>query len=421
MKQLENFNFYFKITGKEILFLILLWLLIYLEPITLGPLKISQIWKAGVVAVMLFYIIGKKIPSFIWIGILFSLKFLFYTYLPYGILRAVQDSLETLIFPLFLAVFYIKYRNRPDATESLIHIAILLSFFIIFSALPFFFGLKSLNPITELDKYGLETNATKGLFYHVAVSSKLFTVATIVLINSYSRFSKSSITKFFWLVTVLMGSYFVYTSWTRTGWLIFLIALLFSLFYAGSVKKKFIAISVSVLIGFGLVLLYEGNEAFQMRLTGGATYRTDTELSVDQIVKARMPFIMVALDNLNEEGLDGQLIGYGTQRGIDLFDKKTGMAIVSHNGTFEILESSGIIGFFLFLIFLFRLFKNVFKYLKYVQAEIKKLALVSVLMFFGFFLTSHGASFFGEIIFSCFFIAVILEGRNFKGKYNYLN
>lgn len=412
MNQLKNLNFYFKITGKEFLFLILLWLLIYFEPVTLGPLKISQIWKAGVVVVMLFYIIRKKFPGFIWIGILFSLKFLFYTYLPYGILLSVQDSLESLIFPLFLAVFYIKYRKRPDATESLIHIAILLSLFLIFSALPFFFGLKSLNPITELDKYGLETNATKGLFYHVAASSKLFTIATIVLINSYSRFSKSSISKIFWLVAVLMGSYFVFTSWTRTGWLIFLIALLFSLFYAGSVKKKFLAISVSVLIGFGLVLLYQSNEAVQMRVTGGTTYRTNTELSVDQLAKSRLPFIMVALDNINEEGLGGQLIGYGTQRGLDLFDKKTGMPIVSHNGTFEILESSGIIGLFLFFLFLFRLFKYVFKYIKYVQIEIRKLTLVSMLMFFGFFLTSHGASFFGEIIFSCFFIAVILEGRN---------
>ena len=176
----QQISYYFKTNWKEILFFIFLWLLLYIEPITIGPLKISQIWKAVVVAGMFGFLLTKKLPAYVWVGFLFAFKYLFYTKMPYGYLTAIQNALEAMIFPLFLGFFYIKFRNRPDATERLMHIAILLSLFFIFSAVPFMFGLNTFNPVTELDKYGIEGTATKGLFYHIAVSSKIFTIATIV-------------------------------------------------------------------------------------------------------------------------------------------------------------------------------------------------------------------------------------------------
>jgi hypothetical protein len=412
----QEISYFFKFNRKEIFFFIFLWLLLYIEPITIGPLKISQAWKAIVVVSMFIYLLPKKMPSFIYIGYLFAFKYLIYIYMPYGYLTAIQNATEAMIFPLVLSFFYVKYKNRPDATEQLIHIAILLSLFFIFSAVPFMFGLKTLNPVTELDKYGIEGTATKGLFYHIAVSSKMFTIATIVLINSYERFSNNFKNKIIWLSAVLLGTWFVFTSWTRTGWFIFLVALLISLFYNSSFKKKILAVFVSIFIFIGIVWIYENNQAFQYRLTGGTTYRTNTELSVEQLAKARLPFIIVAIDNLKDEGTLGQWFGYGTQHGMDLFKQKTGMEIVSHNKTTEILEASGIIALILYLIFIINLFKNIFQKWDLVPPEIKKLSFISIILFVCFYLTSHGTPFWGEMIYSCFFISIIIQNKNSQSK-----
>ncbi len=405
----QQISYYFKTNWKEILFFIFLWLLLYIEPITIGPLKISQIWKAVVVAGMFGFLLTKKLPAYVWVGFLFAFKYLFYAKMPYGYLTAIQNALEAMIFPLFLGFFYIKFRNRPDATERLMHIAILLSVFFIFSAVPLMFGLNTFNPVTELDKYGIEGTATKGLFYHIAVSSKMFTIATIVLINAYKRFSNNFKNKIIWLSAVLLGTWFVYTSWTRTGWFIFLVALLISFFYNSSFKKKLVAVIVSVIIFIGIVWVYENNQAFRYRLTGGATYRTDTELSVEQLASSRLPFIMVAIDNLKDEGPLGQWFGYGAQHGIDLFKQKTGMSIVSHNGTTEILESSGILALILYFLFIKNLFKKVIRIWNKISNEVKKQSFISMVLFAGFFLSSHGTPFWGEIIFSCFFSSIIIN------------
>ncbi|TSJ45800.1 O-antigen ligase family protein [Fluviicola chungangensis] len=399
-----------RITRKDIFWFLLLWIILFIEPISIGPIKISQIWKGIVVILLLFSLIKYKLPSFVWVGFLFAFKFLIFSEMPYGYLRAIQDFLEAIIFPLTLAYLFTKYRNSNKRNE-LMRIPIWLSLFIIYSSVPFLFGLKGLNPETDLERYGLEANAMKGLFYHIATSSKLYTIATIILFNTYKFFSHKISYQIIWLTAVLLGTYFVYTSWTRTGWLIFSIALLISLFYGANLKRKILGITLSAIILIGLGWLYEYNQAFRWRLSGGAVYRDNTELSFDELAKARLPFIYIAIDNLREEGVGAQLIGYGTQKGIDLFDQKTGMAIVSHNRTFEILESSGLIGLILYFLFLNSLNKKIqaSRRTKKIPFIFNKMLLVSFVMFLGFYVTSHGTPLWGEIIFASLAMVVILN------------
>ena len=408
----------FRIRQREFFFLILLWCLLYIEPIGIGSLKISQIWKGIVVVVLLFSLLKYKLPSFVWIGFLFAFKFLFFTEMPYGYLRAIQDFLEAIIFPLSLGYLFVRYPKYTDQFEIL-RIPILISLFIIYSSVPFMFGLKGLNPETDLERYGLEATAMKGLFYHIASSSKLYTIATIILFNSYKYFSHRKFYKLIWLIAFLLGTYFVYTSWTRTGWLIFSVALIISLFYGANLKQKMIGISFSIIVLIGLGWLYETSQAFRWRISGGTTYRDNTELSVSELAKARLPFIYVAIDNLREEGVNPQIIGYGTQRGMDMFEKKTGMAIVSHNRTFEILEASGLVGLLLYFLFLYKLNREIRKNYRRTKIPfgLKKLYWVCLVMFLGFYITSHGTPLWGEIIFACIAIAVI-QNVNDKQSYN---
>ena len=411
-----NNVYYFKLKWRGILCFVFLWALLFIEPINIGPLKISQIWKSLIVLAGLIYIINKKKESYIVFGLLFAFKYLFYSYMPYGIIQAFQELMEALIFPLTLGFLLVYYRKKPNASEKMIEVLIFLSLFFIYSSVPFLLGLESLNPKTELSKYGLEEVAAKGLLYHVASASKMFSFATIVIFNFYSRFSNSKLNKLFWFVTVLLGAYLVYASWTRTGWFFFFVGIMISLFYGKKLKMRIAASFVSVLLVVVLFYLYQNNQALRYRLSGGAVYRQNTELSVEQLAAARVPFVLTAIDNFKNEGFISKLIGYGKQRGIDLFEKKTNMSIVSHNKTFEILESSGIIALLLYFIFIYKLFKSINRYRPYVSSEKRRLSYVLFFLFVGYYLTSHGSPFWGEIM-----IALLLMSIKFEFYYGLSN
>ena len=237
----------------------------------------------------------------------------------------------------------------------------------------------------------------------------MFSFATIVIFNFYGRFFNSKLNKLFWFITVLLGTYLVYASWARTAWLFFFVGIIISLFYGKKLKMRLVASFVSVLLVVVLSYIYQNNQALRYRLSGGAIYRQNTELSVEQLAAARVPFVLTAIDNFSKENLISQFIGYGQKRGIDLFEKKTNMSIVSHNKTFEILESSGIIALLLYFMFIYKLFKSINRYRPYMSSEKRPLSYVLFFLFVGYYLTSHGSPFWGEIMIALLLISIKFE------------
>lgn len=403
---------YFRLTFRIFIFLILLFILIYIEPLSVGPLKISQIWKSIVVLILFSILIKKKLPIYVWVGLLFALKFLFYIYFPSNILSVFHDFLNGLIFPLWLGFIFVQFKKVNNRNDILVNTTIALALFFIYSTLPFILGLSSLNPINPREEflvYGGEGRAIKGLFYGIAPASKMFVISTIVILNTYKKFSKSLITRIIWVVTIIYGSYLVFMSWTRTGWLIFAIALVLSLYYKSKLKNKVIALIFSLLIIITIYNIFISNQAFRSRLVGKINNEVNISTIVENISMARLSLISVAIDNIKDEGTLGFIFGYGRQHGIELFDKKTGMAISSHNRTFEILESNGIIGLLLYLIFISILLYNIVIRYKFCSKDYQKLTFVLTFIFIGFFLISHGTPIWGEIIIGNSLMIVVLQ------------
>lgn len=414
----NNNNYFFKITIKETLLLLLLFLLLYFEPIKIGDIKISQIWKAIVVILMLMQLTKYKLPMFFWVGLLFSFKYLIYSEFPYGISDNFRLFLESLVFPVALGYLYYYYSKRENI-EYLIKLAILLSLFLIFSSAPFILGLKSLYPEYDLSqKYGLNLSATKGLFYHIASASKMFTVATIFIFIFKDKFSNTIFNKLLWLSAFLLGNYLIIMSWTRTAWFIYLAALLITVFYKSKFRVKFIGLICFIIAFVGISYVYETNDAFKWRMTGGASYREESELSFNQLAAARAPYISVAMDNMKDQGIFSTFLGYGELLGKDMFEKKTNMAITSHNGTFEIIESNGILGLSIYLFFCILLFKHIKTYWNFVEPLYKKTVLLMMFIFISFYITSHGTPLWGELIYSFIFVFVMIKGKRNKTLHN---
>jgi hypothetical protein len=402
----SNNNPFFILLKKEFIYLLLLWILLYFEPVQIGPLKISQLWKGLLVIYLLSSLLKNKFPKYIWFGILFSFKFLIYSHIPYGLINNFRLFNESLVFPVFLGYLIIRTRYEKISIYRFNNYAILLSIFLIYSAIPFFFGLKSLNNDYDLmEKYNINFSATKGLFYHIASASKMFTIATLYLILNKAKFNHNLKYRLFWWFSILLGSFLIIMCWTRTGWFIYFTILLFSVFHYTNFKIKLKGIILGLAIISIIFYVFQNNQAFRWRLTGGTNYRGEQELSFDQLAKARLPYIFVAIENMNDEGFMSSLIGYGEQKGQDYFEKKLSMSITSHNATFEILESNGIIGLLIYIIFIYSLFKTVKQKIKILDKNTKKTFNICILLFLLFYLTSHGTPLWGEII----FIFVIMD------------
>jgi hypothetical protein len=400
---------YFSFTLKHFLVLFLVFVITYFEPLMFFGIKISQIWKGFVVLWFLLVSLHRGIYWWILIGFLFAIKYLFYSYFPYGFNLAVSSCLEGLFLPTFLSFLYQKYKNNTNYSSVLLNYALIASIFVIYSTVPFMIGLDGFNQQTDLTRYGLEGYAIKGIFYSIASSSKMFSIATLFLLVNYKMFLNSKMKKFFFYFTIGIGMYMVYGSFTRTGWIIFIFGLFFINLVNSTKKQKILGV-LYIIIFFNLfAYLYEFNSGFRMRLTGGATYRQYTELSVETLAESRLPFILIAINNLLTSNFEDIIIGYGAQRGIDLFEIKTGMAIVSHNGTFEILESSGIAGLILYFIFIYNLFKKSKIAITYENNDLRRNWYLALYLFISFFLTSHGTPIYGEFIYGCIFVIGLIQ------------
>jgi len=411
------YNTYFKVTFRELISLAILFLLLFVEPIKVGALKISEIWKGLVVVFLFFSVLNKRMPAYVWLGLIFAFKYLIYSRMPYGYLKAFSLSIEALIFPLMLGYLYYNY-SRKNNIDNLIHLGLLLSLFLVFSAVPFMLGLESLYEEYDLsEKYNLNFAAPKGLFYHIASASKMFTVATVFIFAFRKRFMNNLKNKILWLVAFLTGTLLVALSWTRTAWLVYLGALFICIFYQSKVKTKLSGFVFFFVLVLGISFLYETNQAFRWRLTGGASYREEKELTFEQLAAARVPYIIVAIDNMKDEGPISTFIGYGTQRGIDLFDKKINMAITSHNKTFEIIESSGILGLIFYIIFLIALYRHLKKNWKYMDSFDKKIATVIFFLYISFYILSHGTPLWGELLYATFLVYIIIHAQRNKALY----
>lgn len=401
-----------RVSANELFLLCGLWLLLFLEPINLGGVKLSHLWKVTFIAFLTLAVLRPKMPLWFIFGIAYAVKYLVYTRIPYGLMENLQNATESLLFPLFMAFMYQRFYSVPDFEGRLIRFSVVMSFFFIYSAVPSLLGIKSLNPATDLLMYGLEESATKGLFYHIAVASQMYTFATLVIMAAYPLFKLSVPERIIYFGTVLLGVFLIYGTFARTAWFAFIIVGFVLFFLGKGIKRKVVGALMAAVLITGALWVYETNEAVQLRMKGGATYRQDVELSVDGLLRSRLPFIFIAMDNLADAGPAAVLIGYGTQQGKDLFDEKTGMAIVSHNKTMEIVESSGVLGLVIYIGFVFNVFVVVRRGYWRSDPVVRNLTLVCGLLFAFFYLVSHGLPLWCEVVISGVLVANMLRARS---------
>lgn len=336
---------------------LLFFLIGYIEETTVGPLKISILWKSAILialaAYFSLYTKGKWTPQ-LFIGTAIALKSLFYVYTEDSMLITdFAEATKFLILPIAIATIY----SSTLLTKNLEKIQLFFAIWIPASTVPFFLGLAPLaiNESYDLAIYGQEGKvAFAGVFNNNSHVAAVTLACSIILQLHLLHLRRINRLAFFVLSTISLIA--LYLTYARTGWLS-LVGGLVVYSYLHYPLKKFIYsfISGTVLLWIVGTSLYNSSEIFRNRLLGTNAYAQ--EVSLNQAGSGRFEIWQNAVQGPISEGPLGVLIGIGLDRAKSLMLDAYGMRIFSHNFFLDAYQTSGAIGLLLVIVYVFMVYR----------------------------------------------------------------
>jgi len=392
-----------------ILFYIIAFIVLYLEPISIAGMSFGVLWKIIAIPILSLPILyeafkEKKMELFVVLYLIFAFKTLFsYTSMDYP-LETITIAIKIIMFP----ILYLYFMKLPK--ETLLFLAKHYAIVIILVFVPYLFDL--IEPLGEgypLKIYGLDGEfglVGPFLFPHSASISLAFAMIVItLLINS----NNSRIANFLYLLILFLGFYELMLTYVRTGIVMYLAVLVYLFSRNLNMKKVLLIIlTMSVLVG-GSMYLMSTSEIAKMRFEDRNKY-----VKQDDIGSGRLLYWHAAVDNwLNDEDIV-ILIGLGFTYATEKMEKSVGLKIFAHNEFFQMLQQEGLIGFILFICSLIVLYKYMKRYKtsKYYQNSMATfIGMISMMMF-------QGGFYFNIIIFLAIYLALqkkeFIEGNNHK-------
>ncbi len=352
----------YKITPKIVLLFILFFVLTYFEDKSIGGLSFAALWKAPIILYLIVYtyIFCLKESSkhlFILIGGLFSIKLLLHTNALNSLTPEIQTFLKYMIIP---SVFFYLLRTYNKKPQVIVKLLFWLAFFLIWNNVPYL--LKIVEPKVQMD-YSIAFG--EGMADDVGFSGAYLTIhnqavymagANLFLIYMMFKFpTKFPVKSIGLILTLGIGLYSLYLSFARTGWLLFLIGLLIIVIKEFKRRQIGRIVMLFIISSLGIIFLFLNNESFRKRVLDERQYNAENQKA--KIGSGRLIFAESAVLNWWESGFESHLIGYGADKGKEKMEKRIGMRIFAHNSYIEILQTSGIVGLFLFIFWVISLFK----------------------------------------------------------------
>jgi hypothetical protein len=390
---------------KSVLFYLVFFLILYFENLSIGGVRLSQIWKLPFYFYAIHFVLkkmdhtNKKVMMLFFIGIFMSLKIIFNAYFNYGFLENIAESFYFLTLPISIAFFYYKYKRQPGQLHYLL---ITLSFFLVISNIPFVLNLlPQKNNTFSLERFGLiDKFALNGLFYHTSITSKILVVSLLILLTTYKDKISNKFEKLLILSAIIFGMYSLYLCYTRTGWLLLLIGIIILFVYKENVGKLFFKIlPLFFIVGFVLISYVQSNETLQLRLRGGTTYRQNKEIDASILTSYRLDLYEHAINNLYKDGFGTILLGSGKKKATEDMGEIMGTDFVAHNRFIELFQYGGFLALILFFIFIRTLYSLIKTIPKVKGVYRSKLPLTLFVVYFLALIPSHGFPIWADVLF----------------------
>tara|TARA_R110002051_G_scaffold64139_2_gene116766 strand:+ start:12642 stop:13784 length:1143 start_codon:yes stop_codon:yes gene_type:complete len=324
-----------------------------LGPVKVGPITFSQVWKIPLFVFLFWQVLikrnDKKLAIIKWsyaraaknlVTANFSVSFFF----------GVVDFIRYMMFPLMFEYAYRNIKNIRKLDKLLLGFAQ----FVIISGIPFTFKIlqskaKDVLSFEDFDSYS-------GMFQNSHGAAITTTTAVLILL-AYIK-SKSTLIRFPKLnyLLLLYGVYLIYLTYIRTGYLMFVIGIVF-LFLPKKLtfKQVLSGIGMVLIIGVGFYVLLETNEAFYNRIFD---IRNGKQTAAGS---GRLLFWMASVELWFNGNVFEIFFGHGFYDLIMHMYQETGLPVYAHNEFFTQLGQNGLLGIIFFIGYLISLFKFILK------------------------------------------------------------
>jgi len=380
-----------------ILFYIISFIVLYLEPVSIGGMSFGVIWKIIAIFLLSLPILyealkEKKIELFVVLYLVFAFKTLFsYSSMDHPI-ETITIALKITMFPI-LYLYFMKLSK-----ETLLFFAKHYAIVIILVFVPYLFDL--IEPLGEgypLRIYGLDGQfglVGPFLFPHSASISLAFAMIVItLLINS----NNSKMINLFYVLLLFLGFYELMMTYVRTGIVMYLAVLAYLLLQNLNMKKVLLIIMATIVLAAGSIYLISTSEIAKMRFEDRNKY-----VKQDDIGSGRLLYWHAAVENwLNDEDIV-VFIGLGFTYGTEKMEKSVGLKIFAHNEFFQMLQQEGLIGFIIFISSLIALYNYMKKYKssKYYRNSMASFIGMIMMMMF------QGGFYFNIVVFLAIYMAL---------------
>lgn len=399
---------------RKVVGYLLLFLLLYFDYLYIGPIKLSHLWKVILFVYLLYVVFKHKLPNrvtrFLIIGFVTSLSIFYNTNLKLGVSGDITFFLDIISIPLFVSYFFICiiYKKYLEVESFVLSISI----FVILSNIPFLTGWLSPKEAVSVG-YDTKDFGVKvfGIFNNASGASKIFAVSSIIILAYFKRFwSGGVVRKLFWIVLTIVGFLSVIYSFARTGWFIYVLGILIMFLYRSSIKTKFLAILVSLVLVPTVISVFSQNVELYNRLIGKKENKVYVEGDYNRISSGRADLFLHSIDIFNEMSPMEKLIGIGTYGALEEMKLKTRTKTFSHNRLLELLLVGGIFTLFLYVFYLKNIIRLTITKITNKDNFTKRLPITLLILFLMSLIPSHGFGFYCNVLFS----GILVLGQKYK-------
>lgn len=391
---------------------ILIWFVIFfvaffLKGYTVGDQELVYLWKIPLLIFMLVGVVGQDIRyAFLVVAYVFAIKNLitvsFFNY-P---MDAIVNFIKYLTIPVAIHWIYLNV-NSVNALKKLRMVPVYMAVFFIFSNVPYYLGLISTQVSTTM--LWMEDTQLDGLIGILGAphyTSVMLAVACVVILE----FIVKKRAEFHWnlllIPIMLLGLFFLYKTYTRTGWLMFVVGV--TVLFARKIRFKDlgkIVVAGMVVLG-GLVFMFQTDEGFRRRIMdqrAGEEHKS----AYETVGSGRLRIAEVYMENLFESRFMTILLGMGMEESMLQYEKKEGARLFAHNGFIQTIVDNGILGFLIYILLLVLIYKE----LKKSRSSYNQLAVALFFMFISCLATQQANYFLLDVFLSIYIGLAIIENR----------
>ena len=378
----------------------------YLKRFTIGGFELVYAWKLPLIFYLLYQIAGQDTK---------------YSFLVLGYAFAVKNIINVSFFnfPLDTFINFIKYLSIPlivhwillnvnsvKTLKILRIVPVYLSVFFIISNIPFYLGIISAPVQTMMWLEDSQLDGLIGILGAAHYSSVVLAVSSVILLEFLMKKRASGLVNLLVIFVFLLGLFFLFKTYARTGWLMFVLGALVLFIRNISFKNMGRIAIVSIVLLGGLFFLFQTNEGFRRRVLDQRAGQEE-QSTYETLGSGRLKIAAIYLENLYESNFLTYLIGMGMEESILRFEKKEGTPLFAHNGFIQALVDNGLIGFILYLIFLILIYRAISK----CESSHNQISVAIFFMFISCLATQQANYFLLDVFLSIYIGIALIEDR----------